>query len=560
MSSIISTEIKASILRHRLFDRLAGRTDIVDPANLAPALARHIPIFLVAGLDDWREPGTGGWAVLTGGLYAKLCFSPVLDDALDNAGVAMPYRLPLTQADYIVYVETITGLGSAQAADLARLFRFDPAELFDLTRALRRDCPPAWRLLLSNEFTLATALWPDLLLEPPGSQFRYPLVDAFRAVARLECAVLIMRHLARARAILDRPRFLEALASPLPLATWFRGDQLIEVYRWIEYATLSSAALADLLFDRDAAGVLALPASYAPWALARGELPAAAATFHDHPEVRKAVAKVFTRPALIVEQTKAGDGSDPHEHQREVSVERRKSMLRNDEVVRWYGMTSEALPIIALDDVRTRFPTRRVSKVAGSRHRVSVGCPSRVALAALGSAMRDRADPAMQARIVQAAVGYLQGSKLVAVKTPTLERNVKLGLKLALACLPPADSLGGAARFDPLGWKAPRRDAELWRMLLDPRRGGKLHRLRHPDRRLLRTATGLMRRAYAPLFASMQWSDEVERVVCDMAVGLSPISVDPHIAFAIHTLGQKPGLRLRLSMQLQRSGYGRRRA
>ena len=67
--SIVITEIKASVLRHRLLDRLAGRGDIITPHALAPARAHRIPRFLVAGLDDNREPGTSGWAIFTGGRY-----------------------------------------------------------------------------------------------------------------------------------------------------------------------------------------------------------------------------------------------------------------------------------------------------------------------------------------------------------------------------------------------------------------------------------------------------------------------------------------------------------
>lgn len=550
MPSIVISEIKASLLRHRLLDRLAGRADIITPHALAPALARKIPRFLVAGLDDDREPGMGGWPIFTGGRYVKLCFSPAVDGIGADSLGSVPYRLPLTEADYVRYVETITGIGANDADNLARIYRFDSAEVFDACRDIRTNCPAAWRLLLSNEFKLAQGLWQNLRDPSPQLQFRYPLIDAFRIIADLERASLIMRHLTRARTILNRPDFLDALGSSLPLGKWFQGDELIEVYRWIEYASFSSAALTDLLFRRDADGVAALPQGYAPWAIARGELIGAAADFHDHPEVRKAVAHVFSKPPIVRQKPKKGQQPKPPH-------ERRKTLLRNDEIVRWYGMTSEVLPIIALDDVRERYPTMKVANIPGLVPRPRIGDNSRRVLAAIASAVRQRADPAMQRKIAGSASSYLRGSKLANAREKTLEANTKLGMKLALTYLPRRDQPGGAARFDPLVWKTPQRDADLWRTLMDLRRGGKLHQMKTPARRQLRIAIGLMRRVYAPFFATLLWSDEVERVVCDMAFALSPISADPHIAFAIHTLGLKPSLQARLGRQLQRQGYGR---
>lgn len=230
-------------------------------------------------------------------------------------------------------------------------------------------------------------------------------------------------------------------------------------------------------------------------------------------------------------------------------------MLRNDEILRWYGMTGEVLPVIALDDIRMRYPTLRVRGVVHARRKI-VASQSRPVLARLASTIRNRADPAMQARIEAASMKYLTGKTSVAGKTATLERNVKLGLNLALSYLPPAERPGGAARFDPLVWQSPDRDADLWRSLLDLRVGGSLHRLRHPARRQLRLSILPLRRVYGRFFTSLRWSSDVERTICDMACALSPISVDPHIAFAIHTLELKPTLKLQLGRQFKRKGYG----
>lgn len=552
MSSIVVTEIKGSILRHRLLDRLHGRRDIWAPETLPSGLLSRIPRFLVAGLDDARSPGSGGWPIFTGGRYQKLCFSSALDQLrdLENGRADEPHRLPLTAAEFVTYIETITGIGRARYDDLARIFRFDPFELFDTCAPMRRDCPPAWRLALSYAFGPAVRLWPALRDKQQMSQFHHPLIDAFRVIAELERASLITRHLGRVRAIIDRPNFLQSLASPVPFGTRYGSRDLIEVRRWIEYACFSSGALTELLFERDTDGVLALPRGYSPWAIARGELPDADAGFHDHPEVRKAMIRVFTRPPVHEPP------ADSDKKQGGAPVEHRRNMLRNDEILRWYGMTGEVLPIIALDDVRTRYPTLRVKGAAPARRKV-VTSQSRPVLARLASAMRKRADPAMQTKVEAASKKYLTGNKAVAGKTATLERNVKLGLNLALSYLPPAERPGGAARFDPLVWQNPNRDADLWRSLIDLRVGGSLHRLRHPARRQLRLSILPLRRVYGRFFAALRWSPDVERAICDMACGLSPISVDPHIAFAIHTLELKPTLKLLLGRQLKRKGYGK---
>lgn len=559
MRSIVITEAKAAVLRNRLFVRLADRTDIIAPRNVPPGLAKKIPKFLVAGLDDDHNPGTGGWPVPTGGRYAKLCFSSVLDDVENDGTCGRPYRLPATQVDYVSYVQKITGIGSKRADDLGRIFRFDPAKLFDACQAMRTSRPAAWRLLLSNEFALATRLWPELGNLPPQSQFRYPLIYAFQAIAEIERASLIMRHLARARRIVDRPEFLEYLSSPLPLSAWFKPDQLIEVYRWIEYASFSSAALSDLLFNRDVDQVRALPAGYAPWAIAKGEIAGSAQDFHNHPEVRKALVHVFTKPAQTVTSEKKnnevvldGSGDPPVE---KPPVERKKSYLRNDDIFRWYGVNSEVMPIIALDDVRHRFPTRKVPKFGGVLRCQQVDSQSRPVLMRLGSAVRARADLFMQLKVARASRKYVKSSKKVAQPNKTLEANTKLGLRLALVYLPSLDALGGAARFDPLAWKDPLRDADLWHMLLNPRRSSAWRGMAHPVRIKLRSANRVMRRVYGEVLAGSDWSDEVERVVCDAAIGLSPISTDPHIRFAIHALEREPKLKRQLNLSAKRRGY-----
>lgn len=529
MPSIVVTEIKATTLRHRFLRRLAGRTDIVSPAALLPSLAGALPRFLVAGLDDAREPGVGGWPVFTGGRYPKLCFSPVLDGTEREEGSAPLHPLPLTRVAYVYYVEAVTGIAQADFADVERIFRFDPVQIFDACASMRRECPAAWRLLLSNEFALAKRLWPPLGELIAGSRFQYPLVDAFTIVAELERACLIMRHLARTRSLIGRDRFLDILGSSLPLGSWFGPDELVEVCRWIEYATFSSAALTDLLFERDAAGVAALPPGYAPWAIARGRMIGAAADFHDHPDVRAAMIRVFARPPLFGQRSGQAEGR---------IVERRKHKLRNDEVVRFFGMTSEQLPVIALDDAAKAFPSGRVRNPTSVARCGVVKDHLRMVQASLGSALRRRGDPAMEAAVTAASAKHAQVSAGRVARDITREENVRSARHFAKTYLPAVGRLGAAARFDPTMWRTPTRDAALWKAIVDPRASLR-HGLGRADARDLRAIARVMRRPFGRFFDGLIWSAEIERVACDLATGVSPIGVDPHIAYAVHALGSR---------------------
>lgn len=536
MHSIVVTEIQASILRHRLLDHLNGRADIIAPETVAPELARMLPRFLIAGLDDGRGPGSGGLPAPTGARYSKLCFSPLLESITLDRADAKPHKLPLTPYDFVTYVASITGLGADQAADLVRIYRFEPAELFDHCRTMIDECPAAWRLLLSNEFRLACRMWPVLNESPAKSLFRFPLVDGFRILAECERGSLIMRHLASARAILNRPDFLDALASPLPLHERFSQDQLIEVCRWVEYMMFSSAGLTEMLFGRTAEDVSALPSGYPLWAIARGKMIGGAAAFLDHPEVRKALIAIVEKPPL-----RPAKQTDEMDADQKASVERRTDMLRNAEIVRWNGLTNEALPLVVLDGIRASYPTRFVGHYRGA-----VTDNSRPVLARLAAAMREHADPAMQAKVAGASVNGVEGS----------ERKTKYGLKMARLHLPAKGVMGSAARFDPAGWEAPLRDAPLWRMLLDPRGSVALNYLSHPARQQLRKIIVIMRRAYGPFLTSLKWSDEVERVICDMACAISPITADMHIAFALHALGNNAEMQRLLKFEMRRPGYG----
>lgn len=550
MTSIVVTEIKALALRHRLMDRLDGRIDIVNPAQLRPALANQIKRFLVAGLDNDAEPGAGGWPVPTGGRYAKLCFSPALDRT-DASAHVMSHRLPLTIDDYEAYVARITGIGPDLKGDFARIFRIDPEEMFGACQEMRTKRPQAWQLLLSNEFALARAAWPDLDTDT-CSQFRYPLVDAFMLVAELERASLIMRHLARTRLFLNRPEFIDALRSTLPLRAYFKADQLAEVYRWIEYATFSTTAFADLLTNRSVDQILTLPRGYAPWAIARGDMIGAAADFHDDRQIRDIMIGVFTPPPLPKKRKEDKD-----------TVERKRSMLRSHQITRWYGMTNDVIPILALDDAREVFPTRRARAILTApfhRRRKTVEQSSRPVLMRLACAIRSAADPDVQRALVEAALKYNTGSKRAAGNDIILDANMKLGLRMARAYLPARVRLGSAARFDPQCWKTPQRDADLWKMLISPERSGKLFRQPHPARRQLRTWLGLLRRVYIPLFGGLAWSDDVARIACDMGVALSPISANQQISFAIHRLGMSTKLKARFGVQGARPGYSKNKS
>lgn len=546
MSSIILSELNALALRHRFIDRLHGRADIVAADTIGPVLAWRIERYLVAGLDYDGEPGVGGWPVPTGGRYIKLCFSPTVQASLGERSVGEPYRLPLTVRDYIAYVETITGLGPDCDQALMDLFRFTPAWLFETTAAMRAQCPEAWVLLLSNEFELACKLWQPLRSIVKDSPFRHGLIHGFMIIAELERAHLIMRHLARARAIIDRPDFLEALRSSLPLSSWFEPHELYEINRWLDYACFSSGALRDFVMDRTARQIAGLPADYPLRAAARGVLPGPASAFGDHPQVREIMAKVFVLPPLL----KPADGG-------ETPVERKRSMLRDHILFRWYGQTTAVLPLIALDGARDVYPTRRVPNLPRKRRGVGGATSTRPQLVALASVMRASADPAMQAELVHASTDYSEESRKFAGAEVALDGNRKLGLKMAKRYLPPRGLRGSGARFDPTMWLTPTRDAGFWRMFIDVRRGGRLYRSPHARfRTLMRQSLGILRRVYGPYFAKLSWSDETALVVCDLACAIGPISGNPQIAYVIQQLERKPSIVRRLGNTVRRPGYG----
>ncbi|MDK2766622.1 MAG: hypothetical protein KYX69_02770 [Sphingomonas sp.] len=546
MSSIILTELDALALRHRFVDRLNGRADIVAPRTVTPTLSRRIDRYLVSGLDYDGEPGMGGWPVPTGGRYVKLCFSPTVQANLGEASAGQPYRLPLTLLDYMAYVERITGLGPDCDEALIDVFRFTPAWLFEATETMRVQCPEAWVLLLSNEFDLACKLWKPLRSIVEGSPFRHGLIHGFMILAEFERAHLIMRHLARARAIIDRPKFLEALQSSLPLSSWFKPNELREIYRWLEYACLSSGALRDFVMDRTDHQIASLPAGYPLWAAARGVLPGPASAFGDHPQVREIMAKVFVLPPL----PPSADGSKP-------PVERKRPMLRDHTLLRWYGQTNAVLPLIVLDGVRDVYPTRRVPNLPSNRQGTTASTSARPQLVALASAIRASADPALHAELVAAAENYIEGSRKFAGADVALDGNRKLGLKMAKRYLPPRMRGGSGARFDPTMWSMPTRDAGFWRMFVEVRRSGRLYRSPHARfRTMMRQSLGILRRAFGPLFTRLTWSDETARIVCDLACAIGPISANPQIAYAIQQLERKPSIIRRLGNTVRRPGYG----
>ncbi|WP_394653116.1 hypothetical protein [uncultured Sphingomonas sp.] len=545
MKNIVTNEIEALILRHRLLDRLDGRADIVMPEAVPPLLARQIGRYLVAGLDYPGEPGADGWSVPTGGRYVKLCFSPLVEVDVDTADARQPYQLPLTIEDYLGYVEAITGLSLACDDALMDLFRFTPGWLFDATATMRAECPQAWTLLLSNEFALACRLWPELRLIVERSPFRHGLLHGFLILAELERAHLIMRHVARARAIVGRPDFVEVLRADRPLSSWFSPSDLQEVHRWLAYACFSSGALREFVMGCTAREITGLPAGYPLWAAARGTMPGPAREFGDHPQVRAIMARVFALPPL----------PPPENGNADAPVERKRPMLRDHILLRWYGQTNAVLPLIALDGVRDVYPTKRVPNLARPAGRAATS--TRPQLVALASAMRASADPDMQAALVAASTTYSEGSRRFAGAEVALDANRKLALRMARLHLPPRGRGGSGARFDPTMWLTPMRDAEFWRMFIDIRRGGRLYRSPHARHRtMMRRSLGIVRRAFGPAFAQASWSNETARIVCDLACAIGPISANPQIAYAIQQLERKPGIQRQLGIT-RRAGYGR---
>ncbi len=545
MASIIITEIKALTLRHRFLSRLNNRSDITAPGSISPALEKHLSRFLIAGVDYDAEPGAEGWPVPTGARYAKLCFSPLLAASAPAELSARLYTLPQSIDHFVDYIEKITTIAPAHDAELMQLFRFTPSWLFDATAAMRVQCPEAWRLLLSNEFALALQLWRPLGDIVEGSPFRHPLIHGFMILAEAERGCLLMRHLARVRRIAERPELLEALDSKLPLGTWFKPDELRELYRWLEYASFSSGALGKILFNMTAEGIAALPRGFAPWAIARGDKIDPFALFGDDRSIRNLMADVFKLPPLPPVVTPEGSIENP--------VERKRIILRDHNPFRWYGMTNKVLPLILLDGIRAAYPPKRVPNLAVQPTSRS----NREMLMALASIIRKRVDPDQQAIMEAASRTYTKGSQIFHGALVELHGNRKIGLKLAQLYLPHRGRDGSGARFDPTMWLTPLRDAKFWRMFIDLRRGSAMHRNRHFGfRSKVRAAIGILRRGYGGFFASLTWSEETARITCDLAAAIGPISANPQIAYAIQNLERKPSIRRRMGITVRRLGYG----
>lgn len=229
-------------------------------------------------------------------------------------------------------------------------------------------------------------------------------------------------------------------------------------------------------------------------------------------------------------------------------------MLRDHNLFRWYGQTNAVLPLIALDGVRDTYPTRRVPNLPRPAGRAPTS--TRPQLVTLASAIRASADPAAQAALVAAATSYIEGSRKFAGADILLDHNRKIALRMANLHLPQRLGGGSGARFDPTMWLTPTRDAAFWRMFIDIRRGGRLHRAPHARHRtMMRQSLGILRRAFGPRFAQLSWSAETVRVVCDLACAIGPISGNPQIAHAIQQLEKKPSIRRRLGIT-RRAGYG----
>lgn len=133
---------------------------------------------------------------------------------------------------------------------------------------------------------------------------------------------------------------------------------------------------------------------------------------------------------------------------------------------------------------------------------------------------------------------------------------MKRGLKAALTYLPTSGRLGSAARFDPLGWETPDADRPLWTMCSGSARHV-LGRIPYRERILTGLVLRMMRRVYAPLYATAKDTKLTERLTCDLATAISPISANPQIAFAIAKLDLSPGLKTRLGVRPGRAGFAK---
>lgn len=529
---IINQEVRALSLHQRLFRRLGDRRDILSTETLSAALQRGMQRLLVAGLDYDAEPGTGGLPLPTGGRYRKLCFSPLIQElALTSLAHLGVHQLPTTEHEYFDYVQLTTGIGPDCAEALERLYRLDVGWLFHKTAIMREESPHAWRLLLSNEFTLAAKAWPALSRLVAGERFKHPLIDGFKFFAEVERGSLVMRHIARASEIVDRPRLLNALQSQQPLALHFSKDELGEVYRLLDYASFSTEAVRNFLFDLQVEDMLALPNEHVLWAAASESLPTKLNQHYDNPAFRKSMLGAFALPPR-------SDGAP----------DRRRGMLRDDQIVRWYGMTNEVLPVLVLEGARYCLPIRKDKAVSG----LSRFEDHRPALAKLAGALRQAWDPKCHKAVEDEAQRYTRTANCkrpASEKEVTLEGNIKLGSKLAKTYLPSPGRLGSAARFHISHWGRPYEDMELWALFLGDTRPIAKHNIARPERQHLKTSMTVLGRAFGSVFKYAKPSSENLEIACQMAVSYSAISSNPQIAFSIARLNLCPDRRQRLRVR-----------
>lgn len=541
--SVIIAEIVALRRRHELRTKLTGRLDVVSPKDVPPELRREIVRQQTAGLDLRAVPGTAGWPLPTGGRYERLCFSFIPEIAQDSSKVAATpkHMLPNSEPAFIDHVERTTGIGRTHLESFHHRYRFDAIMLAAVSEQVRKADAVAWRLLLSHEWDLAIARYPALNTPMLAPRFKMPVIVAFRILAQLERAHLIMQRMHHSTTVIAKYDLPSLLVAPEPLHELLSGIDLLEVYRLIEYNALSTNVVRDFILSKDAGQPQCGDALFLHH-LQQGQFPEQGIALADDRELRVALAEWLATDYLRVrvpDIANVDSGADAtnsgvdwlceaSRSRQAVEADRQRGghydVWRTPMTTRWYGLSFDDVPVAAIIDSSRGLPTSKPSAMPIFPHLASLGPSpgSREVHQILATAMRESIRP------------HRPG-----MHRPNTDAATQRGEKLAKLYVPPRPKLGSAPRFD---WAIERTgddDLDLWDMLQGriENKSGWRQRLRHwltKRRKRVYFALHAVRNRFPKLFELAEPKSVTAILARDLATAFSPISANQTF---VHGLG-----------------------
>jgi hypothetical protein len=535
LMSVIVTEIAALRQRHELRSKLSGRPDIVSPEDVPSELRREIVRQQTAGLDLRAGPGTAGWPLPTGGRYERLCFSTIPEIAEASGKVAAPslHMLPTSEAAFIEYVEFTTGIGRTHLETFHHRYRFDAIMLAAVSEQVREADAVAWRLLLSHEWDMAIARFPALNTHMLAPRFKMPVVVAFRILAALERAHLIMRRMHHSATVIAKYDLPSLLVAPQPLHELLSGHDLFEVYRLVEYNALSTNVLRDFILAKDSAQPTRGDALFLHH-LQQGQFPEQGIALADDRELRAALAEWLATDYLRVRVPNIADADvradtdngvpdllrEAWHAQRAVEEDRRRGgrhdVWRTPMTSRWYRLSFDDVPVAAIIDSSRGLPMSKPFAMPSFPHLAALGPSpgSREVHQILATAMRESIRP------------HRPG-----MHRPNTDAATQRGEKLAKLYVPPRPKLGSAPRFDWAIERSGEDDLDLWDMLQGrtQHKSGWRRRMRlwlTTRRKRVYFALHVVRNRFPKLF-ELAKPDSVTAVLArDLANAFSPVSAN----------------------------------